>query len=620
MSDEAQPGSDLAPRAVGKVGELGRYRLVAELARGGMGIVYLALVRGASFNKLLVVKELKPHLAEDPQLLAMFEDEGRLAARLSHHNVVQTLEVGAEGDRHFMVMEYLEGQTLHRLVSRARQSGQRIALEQHIRILIDTLAGLHYAHELTDFDGTPLGVVHRDVSPQNVFLTYEGQVKVVDFGIAKALDSSTETRTGVLKGKVAYLAPEQAQGLRVDRRADIFAVGTMLWHAVAGRKIWDGQNDMQILTALVHGRVPVIEEWVADVPPQLASILHRALAVDVDQRYPTAEAMQHELEAFLADRQARPTARELGALVDSLFAEDRARLNALVDQQIKTARTAPTGEFRALDMLAINGPVSGAFSGAAGDSGSLPRYEAPITITPAAGTPGELHETTRSPIAASLAPPPATPTTSKRSPLVVPAVGLAIVGAVAAAFFAGRHEPATDAKAANAGATVASSANASAPVAAASASAAASANVVIELRSEGAKLSVDGKPVETPYRARWLAGGRHELHAEGAGWIAQDRSVTADSDLRIEIALEPVVPTPSTNVGSAAPVVNVASGTPRAGGSVGRSATPTTTSTPSAVTPTSATATTVATPPTAPVDTGPKKPKREIDRENPFGT
>jgi eukaryotic-like serine/threonine-protein kinase len=166
---------------------LGKYQLIAELARGGMAIVYLALVQGpGGFNKLVVVKELKPELIEEPAFLAMFLDEARLAAKLSHANIVQTNEVGNDGKRYFMAMDYLDGRGLDRVRRRARASGQDLSLPIHLRILCDMLAGLHYAHTLTDFDGTPLSIVHRDVSPQNVFVMFDGQVKLLDFGIAKS--------------------------------------------------------------------------------------------------------------------------------------------------------------------------------------------------------------------------------------------------------------------------------------------------------------------------------------------------------------------------------------------------------------------------------------------------
>ena len=190
-----------------------------------MGIVHLAASHGpGGFNKLLVVKELKPELSRDDTYVSMFLDEARLAARLAHPNIVQTIEVGSEGSRHYMVMEFLDGRSLHRTIRRFRDHGG-LPLGAHLRVIAESLLGLHHAHELVDFDGQPLDIVHRDVSPLNVFVTFDGQTKVIDFGIAKSVDSSLETKTGILKGRVAYMAPEQAWGQEVDRRADVYSAG-----------------------------------------------------------------------------------------------------------------------------------------------------------------------------------------------------------------------------------------------------------------------------------------------------------------------------------------------------------------------------------------------------------
>src|ERR1700722_16531169 len=186
-------GSQAMQSSSASASTLGKYRLIAELGHGGMAEGYLAVAGGpAGFNKLVVIKQIRPQLAEDPEFLGMFLDEARLAARLSHPHVVQTNEVGQEGERYFIAMEYLEGQPLNRIVHRLQKSGG-LPLALHLKIVGDALLGLHHAHELVDYDGTPLSVVHRDVTSHNVFVTYDGQVKVVDFGIAKALNSSTET-------------------------------------------------------------------------------------------------------------------------------------------------------------------------------------------------------------------------------------------------------------------------------------------------------------------------------------------------------------------------------------------------------------------------------------------
>jgi serine/threonine-protein kinase len=324
--------------------DVGRYRLIAELAHGGMGDVYLGVARGpAGFNKLMVIKQLRPALADDEQFLAMFLEEARLAARLNHPNVVQTVEVGNEGRRYFLAMEYLEGQSLQRIRQRLMKD-RPFPLGPHIRILIETLNGLHYAHELVDIDNNPLGVVHRDATPHNVFVTYDGQVKVVDFGIAKAIDSSLETRTGELKGKVAYMPPEQAAAKRVDRRADIFAVGVMLWEAVTNRRLWKGMNEIAIMHNLFTGQIPAPRDVDPRVPEDLDRICRIAMAIEPDYRYASAAEMAQELERFLATVGDRTTSKDIGKLVTDAFEDDRREMREIIDGQLRLLRTSQAME------------------------------------------------------------------------------------------------------------------------------------------------------------------------------------------------------------------------------------------------------------------------------------
>src|SRR6266550_9181451 len=214
----------------------GKYRPIATLGEGGMARVLLTISSGpAGVRKLLVLKEIRPELARDAEFVSMFLDEARLAARLSHPNVIHTYEVGIEESGPFLVMEYLDGQSMQALISKVKRPN--IPLAFHLRILTKVLAGLHYAHELKDYNGADLSVVHRDVSPQNVFVGYDGHVKVVDFGVAKVEGTAERTAAGTFKGKIGYIAPEQLSGSSVDRRADIFSVGIMLWEALAQRRL-----------------------------------------------------------------------------------------------------------------------------------------------------------------------------------------------------------------------------------------------------------------------------------------------------------------------------------------------------------------------------------------------
>ncbi|HYQ17422.1 MAG TPA: serine/threonine-protein kinase [Polyangiaceae bacterium] len=314
---------------------VGRYRILSELGRGGMSNVFLAVASGpGGVNKLVVLKALLPDLSTEPYALAMFLDEARLAAQLNHPNVVQTYEVGTEGDRHVIVMEYLEGQSLSGVARRAAQAGTPLPLGLHLRMVINALEGLHYAHELCAYEGAPLMLVHRDVSPQNVFVTYDGQVKVLDFGIAKATSSSTHTATGIVKGKIAYMAPEQIIGEAVDRRADLYSVGCMLWSAATNQKLWGDTPDVHIMRRVINGDVPTPQSVSPGVDDELNRIIIKALANDPNKRYATALELQHDLEQYAERTGIVAKQKDIARYVTDLFADTRAQLKALVERQL----------------------------------------------------------------------------------------------------------------------------------------------------------------------------------------------------------------------------------------------------------------------------------------------
>jgi len=317
---------------------LGKYRLLATLGQGGMGTVYLALASGlGAFRKLLVVKELRRDLPHTHGSLTMFMDEARLLARLDHPNVVQTFEVGEDRGRYFVAMEFLDGQPLHKVIERARTTKGRLELKLQIHILCEILNGLKYAHELRDYDGTPLGVVHRDISPQNVFVTYHGQIKLLDFGVAKAGTARDRTSPGVFKGKVAYAAPEQLLSRPIDGRTDVFSVGVMLWEAIAGRRLVTGSPTPATFTTRTEGREPRIEIVVPDVDPALATICNRALEVDVEQRYPTAEAFREDLMSYLTTHDQRMESGDISTLMSELFERDRRMMHQIVERAMGDA-------------------------------------------------------------------------------------------------------------------------------------------------------------------------------------------------------------------------------------------------------------------------------------------
>jgi eukaryotic-like serine/threonine-protein kinase len=318
---------EIAPR-----GE-GRYRPIATLGEGGMARVLLTVSSGpAGVRKLLVVKQIRPELAHDTEFVAMFLDEARLAARLSHPNVIHTYEVGIDEAGPFIVMEYLDGQSMQALIAKVKRAN--IPLGVHLRILTKVLAGLHYAHELKDYNGTPLHVVHRDVSPQNVFIGYDGYVKVVDFGVAKVAGSAERTAAGTFKGKLGYIAPEQLSGDIVDRRADVFGVGVMLWEALAKRRLTANETAATVMHKRLQGMMPSVRELNPDLPDELVAICDMAMALEPDERFATAAEMQQALEVYLETARLRIDDREIGALVSQAFASERSNIRHVIEQQI----------------------------------------------------------------------------------------------------------------------------------------------------------------------------------------------------------------------------------------------------------------------------------------------
>ena len=310
--------------------DTGKYRVVLQLGQGGTADVYLAVADGPSgFQKLVVLKILKPSLSSDPEFRTMFLSEARLAARLRHPNIVQTNEVLESGGSPVMVMEYLDGQPLSQVIVRGKQDGFSLAMQ--LRVLIDALGGLHAAHELTDFDGTPLGVVHRDVSPHNLFVTVEGQAKVLDFGIAKLERSIVQTDVGTIKGKLRYMAPEHIAGERLDRRADIYAAGVLLWEALVGERMWKGCPEHEIRSRVIAGDLPARPE----APASLDRICRRALSLRPDERQATALELADEIEKALLELPSPAvTHREIGATVARLFEDVRTQTKTAIEQEL----------------------------------------------------------------------------------------------------------------------------------------------------------------------------------------------------------------------------------------------------------------------------------------------
>jgi serine/threonine protein kinase len=349
MSRREERDDDLEAVEPGRGATLGKYQLLAVLGRGGMADVFLALARGPmGFHKLVVVKRLRVSLSDDRSFRNMFLDEARLAARLNHPNVVQTHEVGEADGVFFIAMEYLEGQSLNKIIRELSKRGSTLPPVMCARIVSDALAGLHYAHELKDFDGTPLEIIHRDVSPHNVFVTYDGSVKLVDFGIAKAALSSVETEVGVLKGKVAYMSPEQAAGETIDARADVFAMGIVLWELIAQKRLMTGDSAAATLHRLLTSPIPKVTTVRADVPAALESIIERALEKDASKRFPSALEMRDALEDFIARSGKAVRQEEIGRELGRLFGGVREAIQKQIQMHMEGITEVPMHDDEAL--------------------------------------------------------------------------------------------------------------------------------------------------------------------------------------------------------------------------------------------------------------------------------
>jgi len=312
-----------------------RFRLIRRLGAGGAAEVFLALARGrGGFQKLVVLKKPRSSPGEPPVPRNMVFHEARIAARLNHPNCAQVIGIEEIDGVPVIVLEYLEGLTLSGLRS---DDAARVPLAVELAVLHDALLGLQHAHELRDFDGTPLGVVHRDVSPQNILVTYDGEVKVLDFGIAKANRQSEQTEVGVIKGKFRYMAPEQVNGSPMDARTDVFAAGIILWEALTGRRLWNGLSQAELLHMVMAGDVPPPRATAPDVPELLEQVCLRATANRPEDRYQSAQEMALEL-ANAARALRLPTGRELlASYLDAHYRETRRAVRAQIEGELADA-------------------------------------------------------------------------------------------------------------------------------------------------------------------------------------------------------------------------------------------------------------------------------------------
>ena len=313
--------------------KLGRYSLCFELASGGMASVYLARVEGpAGFEKLVALKRIHPHLRSKADFVEMFLDEARIASRVNHPNVCSVFDFGEADGTHYIAMEYILGETFGRLGRALARRDDPRAVGIVARIVADACEGLHAAHELRGDDGKLLDVVHRDVSPQNLFVAYDGTVRVVDFGIARAAGRIHETQSGTLKGKLSYIAPEQAKKLTLDRRADIWGLGVVAWELLCGRRLFKRESEVDTIMAVMTDDIPPPSSVRPGIPKELDAIVLHALARDRDARYPTARAMGRALNRFIATLPEPATSADVAELMEELFSVQLAKRRDLIER------------------------------------------------------------------------------------------------------------------------------------------------------------------------------------------------------------------------------------------------------------------------------------------------
>jgi serine/threonine protein kinase len=346
--------------ASARVGEtFGRYQLLGLLGQGGMGRLYIAERRGIQgFVKIVALKRIQPHLADSKQLREMFLNEARIAARLEHPNIVATYELGEVDGNYFISMEYLPGEDLSAIIAGCQDG--RMPIDVAAALTQQAAQGLHYAHEARDGHGKPIGLVHRDVSPRNIFVTYHGVVKLLDFGVVRGPEKQ-KSIPGVFKGKYGYCAPEQIEGGSIDRRTDVFCLGIALWECLTGARLFDASTDVATIDAVRSRRIEPPSALRADVPPEIDAITLRALARDPEKRFRTAHDMSEELDHYLIGEDDRPTSKSVGRWMESIFGSERATLKKAISQG---------GEIEAtLDRLfALNAirPASGERTGSTG--------------------------------------------------------------------------------------------------------------------------------------------------------------------------------------------------------------------------------------------------------------
>lgn len=317
--------------AAGRGTRFGKYTLLNRIAVGGMAEVFLARQEGLEgFEKTICIKRIRPHLSSQPNFVQMFLNEAKLAAQLNHPNIVQIYDLGRVNDSYFIAMEYISGRDMSRIIPKAEKAGISFPMIYALRIASNVCEGLYFAHTKGDAYGNPLNIVHRDITPENILVSFSGTVKIVDFGIAKANTQLEQTRAGEIKGKLSYMSPEQCMGHQLDARSDIFSFGSVIYEWVTGYKLFTGENEMAILKSIIDGKIYPPSYFKEDVPEAVERILMKALDKDKTKRYQSAWEMQFDIDTYLASSEFTPSNIHLSNFLKQIFGDEIEREKELL--------------------------------------------------------------------------------------------------------------------------------------------------------------------------------------------------------------------------------------------------------------------------------------------------
>ncbi|MBM4279832.1 MAG: serine/threonine protein kinase [Deltaproteobacteria bacterium] len=338
----------------------GKYTLLNRIAVGGMAEVFLARQEGLEgFEKTVCIKRIRPHLSSQASFVRMFLNEAKLAAQLNHPNIVQIYDLGRVNDSYFIAMEYISGRDMSRIIPKAEKAGISFPMIYALRIASNVCEGLYLAHTKTDAYGNPLNIVHRDITPENILVSFNGTVKIVDFGIAKANSQLEQTRAGEIKGKLSYMSPEQCMGHSLDARSDIFSFGSVIYEWITGYKLFTGENEMAILKSIIDGKIYPPSYFKEDVPEAVERILMKSLEKDKTKRYQSAWEMQFDIDTYLASSEFTPSNIHLSNFLKQIFGDEIEREKELLlkhkEESERNPRAGQGSEEEVLELEEVGG-------------------------------------------------------------------------------------------------------------------------------------------------------------------------------------------------------------------------------------------------------------------------